>query len=201
MATFGYTTTGGSSSFTAFPYATLFSVAEGGDVTKLSVYCRFFGGPSYGIRAAIYANASGSPGAKLAESGSEATVAAAGWIDVPLAYTFVAGSYFLVVWQTAADLGGFAYDAGTTGQTHSRETGATYPTWPDPFASDHSYDNKVSIYATYTASGAGVTYPHLEGGIRGLNRGLMTGLRRAFLRKARLFVPAYNPRGALRAAA
>lgn len=58
---------------------------------------------------------------------------------------------------------------------------------------------------TFTDAGGGggatITYPELERGIRGLTRGVVPGLARSFVRRDRIFVPAYAVVGDLRVAA
>lgn len=58
--------------------------------------------------------------------------------------------------------------------------------------------------ASFLAAGGGPsvpTYPQLERGIRGLTRGLRGGLARSFVRRDRIFVPAYAVVGDLKVAA
>lgn len=62
----------------------------------------------------------------------------------------------------------------------------------------------TTVVAAFKASGGAppsVTYPQLERGIRGLARGVAGGIARSFVRRDRIFVPAYAVLGDLQAAA
>ena len=52
----------------------------------------------------------------------------------------------------------------------------------------------VAVRIVAAGGAAAVKYPQLERGIRGLGRGLAEGLARTFVRKDRIFVPAYSSR-------
>lgn len=203
MATFGNSTLTGSTSFSTSLNATRFQAPENGNITKMTAYVGTFGSTVYGC--AIYADSSGAPGAKLATGGTNHFSGSGGftWKDCTISLSITNGTwYWLCLWASDANVQ-FAYDTTAAVASQWQSVDPTYETYPDPFGTpSFTFTRQVAIYATYTASGgAGVTYPQREGGTRGLNRGLMTGLRRAFVRKDHLFVPAYNPRGALKAAA
>lgn len=59
----------------------------------------------------------------------------------------------------------------------------------------------VCLEVAAAAGGATVTYPQLERGVRGLARGVAGGIARSFVRRDRIFVPAYAVLGDLKAAA
>lgn len=149
MAIFGYNTQGASAMFDASPFGCQFTPGQSGVVTDVFVYCVFLGS-NYDVRTAIYADSSGLPGAKLAESSAAVTVSASGWIDTSVSLSIVAGTpYHLAVWSSNNQCE-FVYDAGSANQTNE-VTGQTYPTWPNPFGTPtFQFARQISIYATFT---------------------------------------------------
>lgn len=70
------------------------------------------------------------------------------------------------------------------------------------FTNDDFCTNVAYALVPGSGGGATVTYPQLERGIsRGVNRGVGTGIARSFVRRDRIFVPAYVVLGDLKAAA
>lgn len=152
MATFGHTSIGASVNTTVNPFGSKFTAPESGTLTSIKVYITNSGPIGEPIRTAVYADATGSPAAKLAES-TEITQVQNDWNDLPLSLAISSGTvYWMMVWGDAAA----TYDTpGDVGNQTAYIIGGSYPTWPDPFNEDAFLDWKVSIYAEYTPAGGG----------------------------------------------
>jgi subtilisin family serine protease len=127
-----------------------------GAVTKLSVYARAgTNSPSpQALKAVIYADAQGSPGALLA-TGTEVTYRGnangSGWFDLPFASPVALnpGTYWLGFITGATTKGmGYAYDRVASARAYNRNAYASGPS--DPFGAATKDSEQASIYATYT---------------------------------------------------
>jgi hypothetical protein len=128
-----------------------FSMLEAGDITKLTIYIAG-GAVANHVKAVIYADSSGVPGAKLKE-GNAITIAisqAAGWVDLtlPSNLTVASARDLWLGWIGESTNGSVRYvnSVGTgavNGDTYS--DGAT-----DPFGTPNTSPVQFSVYATYT---------------------------------------------------
>jgi hypothetical protein len=151
MATFGYTSIGASGVSGANPLGSKFVAPANGTITAIYAYINSDGPASDPLRCAVYADASGSPGAKLAES-SEVAGALNNWNACALSLAITNGTtYWLMAWGNH----GCQYDSpGDVSDQMAYMTGNSFPTWPDPFNENAFLDRKMSIYAEYTPAGA-----------------------------------------------
>ncbi|PRX20438.1 glucose/arabinose dehydrogenase [Actinoplanes italicus] len=124
-------------------------------VTSMSVYMRGVqAAPSNQYQLAIYADANGSPGARVA-AGTSGTLTANSWNTAPITATLAANTPYWLMYNTNGD-NNLSYDTGTSGQ--GAWSGATTPfgTWPATFGASSRWNAKFSIYAT---TGADTTPP------------------------------------------
>jgi subtilisin family serine protease len=132
------------------------TLSVSGQVTKLSLYATpGASSPSpQGLKAVIYADSGGSPGALLA-TGTEVTyrgnINGSGWFDLPFAapVTLTPGTYWLgfITGSTTEGLG-YAYDSVANSRAYNPNSYASGPT--NPFGSSTKDSEQASIYATYT---------------------------------------------------
>lgn len=149
MATFGKTDIGASSAYWSadITYAIRYQLTEDGIVTKISVYVDKE--PPVGtIRAAIYNESGGLPN-NIVVGATDAQAVVFGWNHFTgLNVALSAGYYWIAAYFSASLSDAKRYDAGETGQEKQRTL-----EMPDPYGTpDYSFDNAVSIYATYTPS-------------------------------------------------
>ncbi len=162
MATFGNTSIESTDGFIAVAVASKFTVADGGTITAIQAYVGIWAAQD-NMRCAIYADAAGSPGSKLAESSEVIVTAGSQWWSAPLSYAFTAGTYWLAMF--AGPNGGLfeaKYRSPGDVANQSAYKTATYPTWPDPFSKDSFLDQVYSIYATYTPTVVDGTLGYLK---------------------------------------
>jgi hypothetical protein len=154
MATFGYTTHGANSTAFTAPQGSKFTAPGNGDITKITVWINAYYGGSVNFRVAIYSDSSGTPNAKLAESGSATAVSSSAEYDCNISYTMTGGTaYWLMAWADSANAD-TSWDTGTTHQG-SATTAPTYPTWPGTWSETFALDRAYSFYATYTPAASG----------------------------------------------
>lgn len=155
MATFGYTSIGGSSWGTEDnkQRACKFTLSEDGVVTQISNYCKTVWAASV-MKCAIYSDDTGAPNALMGTtSETNLTQDTLQWWDFSCNISLSAGTYWLVSWTASIPTG--YYDEGAASQ--SKRATHAYGDWQDPFgATDETQDRQMSIYATYTASGSGM---------------------------------------------
>ena len=159
MGTFGKTTVGSSKDSGIFANyklvnsATLSVVAS---VSKLSVYAvPGINSPSpQALRAVIYADSGGSPGALVA-SGTEVTyrgnVNGSGWFDLPFAspVTLSPGTYWLGFIAGASNEGmGYVFSGSPNSRAYTANAYTSGPT--NPFGAPTRDSEQASVYATYT---------------------------------------------------
>jgi hypothetical protein len=160
MPTFGYTSVGVNANGAHFgPRGSKFTAPANGNITSVECYISSLGTIGADVIVAVYADSSGSPAAKLAES--SAVTQSGGnqntWISFPLSLAITSGTvYWLMVFGEVDTF--MMYDTGGGSNQFAYESGSTYPTFPDPYDEDAFLDWQMSIYATYTASG-GSTRP------------------------------------------
>ena len=148
MPTFGYDSPGASPDLAEANNAVggNYALSEAGNVSKLTFYCRTYGGTG-NVKCAVYSDSGGAPADLLAESSAVEVDSTPAWRDFPLSVSLSPGTYWLCflsdvnIW--------IAYDSGSSS---TKYVGATYPTFPDPFGSPSTWNGprNMSIYATYT---------------------------------------------------
>jgi sugar lactone lactonase YvrE len=146
------------------------TLAVPGSVTKLTVFAiPGTGSPSpQALRAVIYADSGGSPGALLAK-GKEVTyqgnVNGSGWFDLPFSspVTLSPGTYWLGFITGITTQGmGYVYDSVANSRAYNPNSYASGPS--DPFGSATVDSQQASIYASYTpAVPVAVTLPTISG--------------------------------------
>jgi hypothetical protein len=133
--------------------------ASGGTVTSISVNVGAVGAaPNNQFQVAIYADAGGAPGARLANSASGSLVANT-WNTVPISATLAAGTPYWLIYNTngsSASRNNMKFSTGGSSAFSSNHV--TFGTWPASFGSATSESVTFSIYATYT-SGSTATPP------------------------------------------
>jgi uncharacterized repeat protein (TIGR01451 family) len=158
--TLGKTTIGATTDvgWNGYKWGNRYALSQQGTFTKVSAYLA--DNPSLGggeaLRAAIYADNGGAPGALKAQS-STITVSdgqAAGWVDFPISpgVTLPAGSYWLVL-QGGSPNNGLRRYGDTVAGAEAWNADAFADGLADPFGTASSGDWSWSLYASYTTSG------------------------------------------------
>ncbi|WP_345707584.1 Ig-like domain-containing protein [Kitasatospora paranensis] len=134
--------------------------STGGTVTGISVYVAAVGAaPNNQYQVAVYADASGKPGALVASS-SSGTLTANAWNTLPLTATLSANTAYWLAYNsngTSAAVNNLKY---TSGGTSGYGTGGqAFGSWPGTFGALSSEGVTFSIYATYTPDSGGTTTP------------------------------------------
>jgi len=157
MATFGKTDIGGSSdsNTSAVCYACKFTAPEDGTITKVTWYTRL--NVAGNSKVAIYSDDAGDPKNILAVSDEVAVGTVAGWVDFPISLGITSGVKYWFA-KMASQSHHYWYDAGDVNQW-AGDAGLTYPNFNDPFDVDANQAYEVSVYATYTTGGGGLTIP------------------------------------------
>ncbi|GAA0479136.1 hypothetical protein Ade02nite_40100 [Paractinoplanes deccanensis] len=123
-------------------------------VTSMSVYMKGVRpAPDNQYQLAIYADANGSPGARVATS-TTGTLTANSWNTRPIAATLAANTPYWLMYNTNGD-NNMSYDAGSAGQG-AWSASTPFGTWPATFGSSTRWNAKFSIYAN---TGADTTAP------------------------------------------
>ncbi len=160
-STFGKTSVGASTDggiFSDYKVVHAATLPSAGSVTKLSLYAiPGINSPSpQALRAVIYSDSGGSPGALLA-SGPEVTyqgsVNGSGWFELPLAspVALSPGTYWLgFITGTTTEGLGYRYDTVANSRAYNTNPFANGPT--NPFGTATKDSEQASIYATYTTS-------------------------------------------------
>lgn len=149
MATFGYTSIGGTNATTTLLRSNEFTAPDNGTITRMYSYTRSSTG-SISIGHAVYASNGTNPTDLLGEdSGNATATTTATWygtdINVDITDT---SEYFLASWGSTTRY--YYYDSGGN---HKRPASATWETWPDPFGTPSSQSLTQSTYAEYTIDG------------------------------------------------
>ncbi len=160
-ATFGKTTIGAFSDlgmFSDYKIVHSATLSAAGSVTKLSLYAvPGINSPNpQALKAVIYSDSGGSPGALLA-TGIEViyrgNTNGSGWFDLPFAspVALSPGTYWLGFITGATTEGfGYAYDSVANSRAYNANSYASGPT--NPFGSSTKDSEQASIYATYTSN-------------------------------------------------
>lgn len=163
--TFGYTSVGANqanSTLSEDALLTIYPIAESGDVSKLTYYTKSFSG-TINTKGLIYDDdgASAYPGTLMGTSDVFAPDTTFGWDDFTFSSSvaLTAGNWWIGIAASASSVYN-AWDTGSTNQTMALTSSSAYTTPPNPFTAGASgLNRKVSIYATYTATG---TFPVIE---------------------------------------
>ncbi|WP_433788747.1 PQQ-dependent sugar dehydrogenase [Actinoplanes sp. CA-252034] len=137
-------------------------------VTSMSVYLRNVqAAPNNQYQLAVYADANGSPGARIATSTSGA-VTANSWNTRPITAALAANTAYWLMYNTNGD-NNLSYDIGTAGQG-AWSASTPFGTWPASFGTSTRWNAKFSLYAT---TGADTTAPTVTstnpaGGVTGV---------------------------------
>ncbi|WP_328473445.1 PQQ-dependent sugar dehydrogenase [Actinoplanes sp. NBC_00393] len=116
-------------------------------VNSMSVYAKGVqAAPNNQYQLAIYADANGSPGARVASSTS-GTLAANAWNTRPISAALAANTAYWLMYNTNGD-NNLSYDAGTANQGAWSTAGTPFGTWPATFGTSSRWNAKFSLYAT-----------------------------------------------------
>lgn len=128
--------------------------SEPATVTSMSVHLKGVqAAPNNQYQLAIYADADGSPGARVASSASGALTANA-WNTRPIAATLAPNTAYWLMYNTNGD-NNLSYDTGTANQG-AWSAATPFGSWPATFGAANRWNAKFSIYAT---TGADTTPP------------------------------------------
>jgi len=145
------------------------TMSAAGAVTKLSLYAipGINSPKAQSLKAVIYTDSSGSPGALLA-TGTEVTyrgnVNGSGWLELPFSspVALTAGTYWLGFIDGAETEGmGYVYDEVSNSRAYNTNTFSSGPT--NPFGSATKDSEQASIYATYTPAPTNTSPPTITG--------------------------------------
>ncbi|WP_433304037.1 Ig-like domain-containing protein [Actinoplanes sp. CA-030573] len=118
-------------------------------VTSMSVYAKAVkAAPNNQFQMAIYADANGSPGARVATS-TAGTLTANSWNTRPISATLAPNTAYWLMYNTNGD-NNLSYDTGTANQG-AWSAPTPYGTWPATFGTANRWTTKFSIYATLGA--------------------------------------------------
>lgn len=159
MPTFGRTTpyTSSAPNSTDRCWVSKFTLSEAGNVTKLTAFFDYDAGQSSAagdnVKAVIYADSSGSPGALLAVSSGVAIPAGDQTIDFTVSVSLTAGDYWLGI---VADSTNSRINAqGGSSGNYARQESLTYASPASTFGTPAATGtNEFGIYATYTTNAA-----------------------------------------------
>jgi hypothetical protein len=144
--TFGTTSSAGTSAggLASYIVATKYTLSQPGTVTQVSVYSPKAGS----VKAAIYADNSGAPGALLVANNAPTAVTAGQWTTISLNPTsLAAGTYWIAFNENVASLR--AYKAGGTRQAAYMSYAFTND-MPTSWTPTGYQNNDYVCYATYT---------------------------------------------------
>jgi glucose/arabinose dehydrogenase/PKD repeat protein len=151
----GYTQVGGSLDSGDMNYmnGSRFVTGSGpATVTSMSVYLKSVQpAPNNQYQLAVYADANGSPGARVASSTS-GTLTANSWNTRPITATLAANTPYWLMYNTNGN-NNLSYDTGTANQG-AWSTATPFGNWPATFGTSSRWNAKFSIYATTGADTA-----------------------------------------------
>ncbi|MBB4736689.1 glucose/arabinose dehydrogenase [Actinoplanes octamycinicus] len=120
--------------------------ADPATVTSMSVYAKGVqAAPNNQYQLAIYTDANGSPGTRVAAS-SAGTLTATAWNTRPISATLAPNTAYWLMYNTNGD-NNLSYDAGAANQG-AWSAATTFGTWPATFGTASRWNAKFSIYAT-----------------------------------------------------
>ncbi|GIJ74895.1 PQQ-dependent sugar dehydrogenase [Virgisporangium ochraceum] len=115
-------------------------------VSSMSVYMKTVRpAPNNQYQLAIYADANGSPGARVATSAT-GTLTANAWNTLPISAALAPDTAYWLMYNTNGD-NNLSYDAGTANQG-AWSASTAFGTWPATFGGSTRWNAKFSIYAT-----------------------------------------------------
>ncbi|MBO3737504.1 PQQ-dependent sugar dehydrogenase [Actinoplanes flavus] len=130
--------------------------ADPAPVTSMSVYLKAVqAAPNNQYQLAVYADANGSPGARVATS-APGTLTANSWNTSPITATLAPNTAYWLMYNTNGD-NNMSYDAGMADQG-AWSAATAFGTWPATFGPASRWNAKFSIYAT---TGADTTAPRV----------------------------------------
>ncbi|WP_239151815.1 PQQ-dependent sugar dehydrogenase [Virgisporangium aurantiacum] len=130
--------------------------SEPATVTSMSVYAKAVqAAPNNQYQLAVYADANGSPGARVATSPS-GTLTANSWNTRPVTAALAPNTAYWLMYNTNGD-NNMSYDAGTANQGAWSASTTSFGTWPSSFGAANRWTAKFSIYATTGADTAAPT--------------------------------------------
>lgn len=155
--TFGYTSIGGSGAASSARQEQKKTLGESGNVTSISYASDRVSAGTVNFSLSIYDDSAGSANNLLADSGASVAT-----------WTFSEGSSFKTLSVSASSLSAADYHLGfwpdisasyyydvSTDTKNNANTAGTWHTWPSTFGAVTGVSNRtISIYATYTATGA-----------------------------------------------
>jgi glucose/arabinose dehydrogenase/PKD repeat protein len=116
-------------------------------INSLSVYLKGVqAAPNNQYQLAVYADANGSPGARVASSTS-GTLTANAWNTRPISATLAPNTAYWLMYNTNGD-NNLSYDTGTADQGAWSTSATTFGTWPATFGMSSRWNAKFSLYAT-----------------------------------------------------
>ncbi|MFD9124963.1 Ig-like domain-containing protein [Kitasatospora sp. NPDC059571] len=134
--------------------------SSGGTVSSISVHVgTVAAAPNNQYQVAVYADASGKPGALVASS-SSGTLTANAWNTLPLTAALSANTAYWLAYNTngnSSAVNNLHYNSG--GTSGYGTGGRAFGSWPSSFGALSSENVTFSIYATYTPDGGGTTPP------------------------------------------
>lgn len=152
MATFGYTSVGGTNdaNLQGHILATKFTLTENGTITKYTSNIIVVGTET--LKCAIYDT---SKNLVAGSATSDQLVSSSGWIDFSLSVglALTTGQYYLAIWAKGDAITLGKYDAGDTAQAFDKAE--VWGDYPASISGESEVDRKYSIYATYTPAVSG----------------------------------------------
>lgn len=155
--TFGYTSIGASQDTWGLNYLVASKAAStpasNGTLNSMSIYAKYNTLTSNFIPA-LYSDSSDLPDSRLAQvtSGGAAFGATFDWVTTNISYGSITSS--TQYWLAHASEGNQYYDVKYDTATDEAQYLVPASPWPDPFGTPvGNFDERISIYATYTAAG------------------------------------------------
>lgn len=164
MATLGKTALGASGNGTSanFTFACgPYTASENGTVTDINLYDPIGQTSAFKLTLGIYADSSGSPGARLAQSAEIGWPNSPGWATASISLAITNGSQYWLAFDSNQN---FTYLYDHDGAVTLNYKAFTYSagSLPDPYGTPDGnipVENGISLYVTYTpAGGGGVTW-------------------------------------------
>ncbi|TQV84960.1 PKD domain-containing protein [Aliikangiella coralliicola] len=135
-----------------------FTMSETGKITSVTMYHK---GGSGDMMLGVYSDANNTPGSRIGVTAITPVSATDGWqtIDLATPVQVTSGSQIWLAWIFENNPG-IAYESGTPGRYHSSQTwSSSGDNMPPSFGSGSQGNYIYSIYANFTAPGAGTNNP------------------------------------------